>query len=279
MLVFINLLFSDEIFRQSIGAYEDNSNRFLRLEEHKENYVLFYQSLPPGIYAPNLNKEIKAQLSIKVPLWKEAIFENGTLYFTYTQTIWFQFLNFAFSNPIRDSNYNPEIFYNYYFNADFLGGKFKYIRLGVNHLSNGVGGTKCFREKEQQTPEDFNMLCQSRSAGNRVILSINQEWLDRFGLILSVWPYVPKRRDNPDLAEYMGYGNLHLYYEDKRNIVELNISPIFTNYSNYKGSIKLGYTFKITKHYGLYLQYFYGYGDSLYEYNIKSQRIGVGIRM
>lgn len=259
----------------SIEQIKD-TRRFLTLQAYKENYVLFYQSLPPGIYQPNMKQEIKTRFSIKVPLWREAIFEKGTLYFGYTQTMWFQFLNFSYSNPVRDADYNPEIFYQYSFDSDFLGGTFKYIRLGLSHLSNGVGGRECFRptkDTQYRSPK-----CKSRSAGNRIVLTLNQEW-NRFGFILNAWPYIPKRYDNPDLTKYMGYGDLRLYYEDKRNLAELSIDSVFTDYRDYRGNVRLGYTFKVNKDYGIYLQYFYGYGDSLFEYNIKSQRIGIGIRM
>lgn len=41
---------------------------------------------------------------------------------------------------------------------------------------------------------------------------------------------------------------------------------------------RTSYTYKINEYYGLYMQYFVGYGDMLYEYNSYAHRIALGIR-
>ena len=99
-----------------------------------------------------------------------------------------------------------------------------------------------------------------------------------FGIHISIWPYIPSRRDNPDLPNYLGYANAKLYYRYKRHLAEIHISPIISDYTRYHGSVRLGYAFAINRFVSVYAQYFYGYADSLYEYNILTQRIGIGLR-
>ncbi|RDU72540.1 phospholipase [Helicobacter aurati] len=267
--------FDKEAYKERSRQAEKSYEYYMKLLEHEGMYFLYYYSLPPhGIYGNNIRGELKFQLSAKVPLWRAAFWSKGTLFFAYTQTMWFQQFNFRYSNPIRDTDYKPSLFYSYPANWNFLGGTLKELRLGMIHYSNGIGGEECVRNDfDDPTPSE----CRSRSAGNRILFEAIWEF-HNFGVHISAWPYIDKRRDNPNLAEFMGYANLRLYYKYNRHFVELHASPIISDYSKYHGSIRLGYAFRFNRFISLYGQYFYGYGDSLYEYNIISHRVGIGLR-
>lgn len=272
-----------------INTYKERSKKaeatytdFMKVLEHEGTYFVYSYSLPPfGIYGNNLPGELKFQLSFKVPLWRGAFWSKGSLFFAYTQTSWFQQFNFRYSNPIRDSNYKPSILYSYPTDWKLFGGKIKELRISYLHFSNGIGGNECLRDSNGNslTPEE----CRSRSMGNRIIFELLWEKAvfknGKFGVHITAWPYIPRRRDNLDIGLYMGYANARLYYKHKKHFAELHVAPIISDYTQYHGSLQLGYAYAISDFVALYGQYFYGYANSLYEYNIPTHRVGVGLRV
>lgn len=275
-VIYANELFGEQPSKRVVEAEKSYTN-YLKLLEHDGTYMLYYYSFPPqGIYGSNMRSELKFQLSLKVPIWRGAFWSKGTLFFAHTQTMFFQLFNRRISNPVRDTDYKPSIFYSYPGDWKFLGIVLKELRVGGIHYSNGIGGEECIRSINPTL-----MNCRSRSAGNRILFEAILEYPWRshtFGVQISIWPYISHRRDNPDLAEFMGYGNLRFYYKYGRHFAEMHINPIFSNYLKYHGSIRLGYAFRINDFLSVYGQYFYGYGDSLFEYNIISHRLGIGLR-
>lgn len=266
--------FDVDIYKNRMQVAEKSYQYYMQLLEHEGTYFLYTYSLPPGIYGNNIPNELKFQISLKAPLWRGAFWSKGTLFFAYTQTMWFQWSNYRYSSPVRDTDYKPSIFYSYPGNWKFLGGHLKELRFGFIHFSNGIGGEDCIRPSfDVPTPA----TCRSRSAGNRILFEAIWE-SHGFGIHISIWPYIPSRRDNPDLPNYLGYANAKLYYRYKRHLAEIHISPIISDYTRYHGSVRLGYAFAINRFVSVYAQYFYGYADSLYEYNILTQRIGIGLR-
>ncbi|STQ85314.1 phospholipase [Helicobacter muridarum] len=278
-VIYASSLFDKIEASKRVAEAEKSYENYLKLLEHEGTYMIYYYSFQPhGIYGGNIPGELKFQLSIKLPIWRGAFWTKGTLFFAHTQTMFFQQFNRRLSNPVRDTDYKPSIFYSYPGNWNFLGITLKELRLGLTHYSNGIGGEECIRnDLDDPTPRD----CRSRSAGNRIIFEtiLEYPWKSHvFGAQISLWPYISYRRDNPDLAKFMGYGNLRIYYKYDRHFAEIHINPIFSNYAKYHGSIRLGYAFRLNKFISIYGQYFYGYGDNLFEYNIISHRLGIGLR-
>ena len=278
-----NHFFDIDTYKERTKEAEKSYTDFMRVLEHEGTYFVYSYSLPPfGIYGSNIPSELKFQVSFKVPLWRGAFWSKGSLFFAYTQTSWFQQFNFRYSNPVRDSNYKPSIFYSYPADWNLFGGKggkIKELRIGYLHFSNGIGGDECLRDSNRNplTPEK----CRSRSMGNRIMLELIWEKVVKnstFGIHITAWPYIPKRKDNPDISLYMGYANARLYYKHKKHFVELHVAPIISDYTRYHGSLQLGYAYEVSKFFAVYGQYFYGYANSLYEYNIPAHRIGIGIR-
>lgn len=275
-----NHFFSIDEYKNRVQKADNSFQYFMSAIEHEGTYFIYQYSLPPyGIYGDNIPSELKFQISFKIPLWRGALWSKGTFFFAYTQTMWFQQFNYRYSSPVRDTIYKPYFFYSYPGDWDFLGGQIKEVRAGMIHQSNGIGGSDCYRGSFTDPTPTPN--CRSRSAGTRFMAEVIWEKRLRehiFGLQFSVWPYIPSRRDNPDLPEYMGYADAKFYYRYKRHLLELQVSPVISDYTRYHGNFRLGYAFAVSRYVSLYAQYFYGYGDSLYEYNIVTSRIGVGIR-
>ena len=81
--------------------------------------------------------------------------------------------------------------------------------------------------------------------------------------------------DNPDIADYMGYGDLKLLYRfnDRQNIS----TTMRYNPKTGKGAVKAGYTFPLKGKLKGYVQGFHGYGENLLDYNHKHNSIGFGL--
>lgn len=261
-------------FQTQENTYQESTNQessstnpkhFLALYAHKPIYFLpFYHSITPPT-SGNKDTETKFQFSFKIPISQELFSPYGTLYFAYTQTSWFQNYSKADSRPFRDIDYQPEFFYSYERKMPLFGGFLTHISLGVNHTSNGE---RALRSRTQ----------------NRLIMQLHWIYETKpltFGVKLHTWVYISRKEsyehDNPDLEIYRGYDDILLYIQGGRHLFEFYIRPpLATRYYPY---FELGYTFKISRHIGLYTQYVNGYGDNMYEYKIPSQRIGVGIRL
>lgn len=235
--------------------YDDDSDFLKSLIErfsmHNENYFLplYYQTrmLKSPYNKPYKRFEAKLQISAKVSIVKDLFWGVGA-YFAYTQKGFFQIYSKAISAPFRSTDYNPEFIIYKPFDFGLL------VRLGYRHLSNGDVGV------------------MSRSL-NLVALDLAYRISD-FRATLKSWVYITK--DPKDIRKYTGYSDLILEYSFlERNHLRLTVGNLFHNYAYYKGNIKLEYRFDI-RHFGIFVQYFYGYGDNLHEYNIKKHAIGVG---
>ena len=281
-----NHFFSPQTYKERSQKAQNSYKYYMQIFEHEGTYFLFYHSFTP-VWGINDNNELKFQLSAKIPIWRGAFWSKGSLFFGYTQTMWFNQFNFRYSSPLRDTDYKPSVFYSYPAGWRFLGGRIEELRLGFLHYSNGIGGEECKRESfSEPTPA----ACRSRSAANRLMFEVIYESdfskggtkinkAGDFGIHLSAWPYISKRQDNPDLHKYMGYANLRLYYKHSRHLAEINFSPVIADYRHYHASVRAGYSLALSDFISLYMQYFYGYGDNLYEYNQISHRLGIGFRV
>lgn len=241
---------------------------------HRSNYIL------PAAYNSSLNKspildvdhkaraqntEAKFQLSFKVKLLEDIMDKDVDLWFGYTQLAFWQLYNSAFSSPFRETNYEPELLLNFRTDYDFIGMKGRIINLGLNHQSNGRARPL------------------SRS-WNRIVANFGFEKND-FNLLLKTWYRIPENSsddDNPDINQYMGYGEIWGTYLWKKH----RFSAMFRNnlrINENRNALQFDWSFPIPYLYGdrvsCYIQYFNGYGESLLDYNANSNRIGIGFML
>jgi len=250
---------------------------------HKQNYVLpiTHQKAPnqspydaqkayPNITNPVQYKEAKLQVSLKVPLYHKDIFtENDGLYFGFTLKSFWQVYNNELSAPFRETNYQPELFYQAPISSTSLGGAWL-ARAGIEHQSNG------------QT----QLLSRS---WNRVYLGLGFQ-KDNWGLYIQPWyrlpedrkiddndpatPLPPEGDDNPDIDDYLGHYSVNGVVDWGRYVFT---STIRHNFSTGYGSIEAGMSFPLWGRLKGFVQFFDGYGESLIDYDHHNQRIGLGI--
>jgi phospholipase A1 len=94
--------------------------------------------------------EVKFQLSFKFKIWRDIvrssaindIIEKSTgirgvdIWVAYTQQSFWQLYNSGFSAPFRDTNYEPELLFNFRMQREIpglMGTKLQFINLGFNH--------------------------------------------------------------------------------------------------------------------------------------------------
>ena len=242
---------------------------------HRPNYLL------PVTYSftPNdepftadegrLNKaEFKFQLSFKFPLVRGLFNDRGNLFLAYTNQSYWQAYNREFSSPFRETNHEPELFLTYLADYSLLGFDARVLQLGISHQSNGRGGTL------------------SRS-WNRLYADLVFE-RGNFAFSLKPWYRIPESRkdsptdatgdDNPDIEDYMGYGEFRLAYKHGGHALSLMLRSNLSR-SEPRGAVELGWSFPLTRTLKGYAQYFNGYGESLIDYDAHIRRIGIGIAL
>lgn len=243
------------------------SNNFT-IAFYKPNYIIpYYYTGSPynNIYrnqTPGNEKltreEIKYQLSLKVPFWKNILGYPSTLYFAYTQLSYWQAYNKeAF---FRSTDYEPEIFLaneiNFHLYKDFT---LNFINVGAEHQSNGFGNT---------LERSWNRLYLEATASQGNFMVIMKPWYifhDHSWLV-----------HNPNIGSYLGYMQLIFAYKLENSVINLRTYGLGVH-GGQRTSAELSYSFKMTPYMNGYLQVFSGYGQSLIEYNHRTNSVGIGI--
>jgi len=205
--------------------------------------------------------EMKFQFSAKFNLVDDLFGDyGGDLHFAYTQRSWWQAFNTDASSPFRETNYEPEIFIDFENRMSLLGWTNINNRLSFNHQSNGRSDPL------------------SRS-WNRLILEstfVNDDW----ALILSPHWRIPESEeedDNPDIHQYLGYGDITLAHQlngDNELSLMLRGNP-----SDSHTGTQLDYSWPMLGSIRGHVQYYYGYGESLIDYDHRSHRLSLGFSL
>jgi phospholipase A1 len=231
------------------------------LTPHKPNYILpiSYNPSPyeePYAAAGNEIEELddvefKFQLSFKVPLAVDLMNDRVDIIAAYTNTSWWQAYNRDHSSPFRETNHEPELFLTIDNDWKILGFRNRINVLGISHQSNGRARPL------------------SRS-WNRIYATMI---LERGGLGIGIKPWIRiKENDdidnNPDITKYLGYGDLTMAYKTGRQTLSMKAR---------KKSVELAWSRLAWGNIRFYAQYFYGYGQSLIEYDTRSSVLGFGV--
>lgn len=202
------------------------------------------------------HSEVKFQLSFKVKLLDDILGHNGDLYFAYTQRSWWQAYNSEASSPFRETNYEPEAFMSFDNSWTVLGWTNTINRIGFAHQSNG---------RSDPLSRSWNRLYA-------------ETIFQRGDWAFSVAPHwrIPEKDrddDNPDLEDYIGYGDLTLVRAigDQEVSLMLRGNPGQAHYGG-----QLDYSFPLFGKVRGYVQYYRGYGESLIDYDNDVQRFGLG---
>ncbi len=255
---------NDTVLEQEIESQNKKGNDHDLINLYKPTYVLpFYQTNNQfqEIYyneTPNnqlvKREELKAYFSFLIPIVRH-VYENKpiALNFAYSQLMYWQV--YAKSQYFRETNYEPELFLENYFN------KYMSAQLGLNHQSNGRGG----------------YLERSWNRGYLQLKFTGKQWLVQ----VRGWALLAENQSsnlhNPDIAYYLGYENVVLSYKIgkwKTSVEAQNIESGFD-----RGFVQVTASYPILKAISVYGQFFNGYGQSLIEYNHKNTGFGIGFSL
>lgn len=204
--------------------------------------------------------ELKFQLSLKTKVVEDLFNTSSDLWFGYSQESHWQVYNEDNSRSFRATDYQPEIFVTQPVTANLpFGGRLRMLGAGAIHHSNG-----------QSDP-------LSRS-WNRAYLMAGAEW-GKLSVIPRLWARVDgdsgSDDDNPDIEDYMGYGDIKFLYDlpDQKSLS----GTLRYNPSTNKGAAQIDYTYPLTENVNGIVQLFQGYGESIIDYNHENTSIGFGI--
>ena len=256
---------------EAIRSDRDIENRKYLVSVHQQNYILPYSSNSELNREPwdrattpenaNAFKEEEAvfQVSAKMPLWRNMLSKNMDLYFAYTQKSWWQIYTdeAELSAPFRETNYEPEIFARY-FDGPNLGrlGRVSVFDFGYVHQSNGRA--------------DISDGALNRSWDRLMARAVLDR--DQFAIVLRTWWAFDESDDNPNLYQYLGYGDVRAVWAPNKHTFGLMIRP-----GTEKVGAEASWSWQANNAFRVYAQYYYGYGESLLDYNVKTNRFGIGV--
>jgi len=264
-----------EIARPSLidtawGFLPDSRKAYVRL--HEPNYLLFARytnDVNRGPYEPLFdafaedydfeNVEAKFQVSIKGRLATTEDHRWG-LWFAYTQQNQWQVYAGDISSPFRETNYMPELFGSFRPGVELGGWQWNLLNFGFTHQSNGRADPI------------------SRS-WDRLFVEGGLE-RDNLALIVRAWTRVRPgdyEDDNPDITDYLGYGQVTALYRRGENTFTLLGRG---NLNTGKGAAQFSWTSRpVLGPMRVYFQLFSGYGESLIDYDWNQTTVGLGVTL
>jgi len=201
--------------------------------------------------------ELDYQLSFKLKLLQDVSRRHVDLWFGYTQQSFWQAYHPKASSPFRETDYQPELMAVMPVDYHFLGLHGRFLNLGLVHQSNGQSSSL------------------SRS-WNRLYLQTGLE-RGNFSVLGRVWKRFNEKAsddDNPDIVDYMGYGDIAATYRWNGNRLSMLLRQ---NFRTSRGATSLNWAFPLARGIKGYVQLFSGYGQSLIDYNYSQKSIGFGV--
>lgn len=205
--------------------------------------------------------EVKFQISLKIPIADELLGWGDHLFVGYTNRSFWQAYNSKISKPFRETNHEPEVWMSFDNKWTIAGWRNRLIDLGLVHQSNGRSGTL------------------SRSWDRAYLRMIFEK--DNSAFAIKPWLRFPEpsgQDDNPDIAHYMGNAEFRFVTKQNRHQFSVMVRNNFDENDN-KGALELGYSFPIHRNLNAYVQWFYGYGESLIDYDYKNNTVSIGVKL
>lgn len=225
-----------------------------------------------GTYIPYQANEMRIGLSVRTKLAQGMLTQDDpvkkdSLWFGYSQQSTWQIFNGGISRPFRSTDHEPELIYVYPTDYRLPGGwRWRYAGVGLVHQSNGQS------------------LPYSRS-WNRLYLMGGVELDDRFAITGRIWKRVHESAaddDNADISNYVGRAEITGRWNiDNGNTLAMTLRNNLRESG--RGSIRLEWLKPIgdsnRSNLRFHTQLFYGYGDTLVDYNRKRAVLSIGLSL
>lgn len=240
-------------------------NTYIESSEGNQKFIEGFSQYKPTYLLFGDNKDqVKAHLSFKYQLFQPY---NLGLYLGYSQTMFWDVYDNRNSSPMRDVNYNPEIFWIKEFSW-FAGESFVQA-IPFEHKSNG----------RPASPEDRTWDRSGAAIGN----TFNLTYVKLF-VSAKVYTIYNVGSNNKDIAQYMGNGEyvvgIKPSFKKDTYFDKEEISVGFIVGQNGKGARVYNVKFRTLLPYFapyFYLQICDGYGESLLGYNVDDTSYRFGL--
>jgi phospholipase A1 len=231
------------------------TNYFLPL-----TYVHHPDFAPYGAEDGDLKQyEAKYQFSLRTLLWPDAFRSRLYLWAAFTIQSWWQAYDSGGSSPFRETDYEPEIFLSRPLNGKVFGWRLHRYDLGLNHQSNGRGGS---------LSRSWNRLVGLAAA-------------DRGEYVVHVraWVRLPETGsdDNPDVERYMGQMEVGIGRSWNRHTLGLIVKNNLR--ADNKSGVQVDWSFPLAGHLKGYSQLYAGYGENLVDGPNNQLRLGLGLML
>ncbi len=208
--------------------------------------------------------EAIVQLSLKYIIAEDVLGNFSRIELGYTNRSFWQVYNSDISRPFRETNHEPELMVSWMLKDKIV----DYVRLSLNHQSNGQTST---------LSRSWNrIIAETAFIVGSGVISPKVWWRIPEGKEAD--PADPKDNDNPDIDDYLGYGELNYVKLMQKHQFSIMVRNNL-DFSENRGAVELGYSFPLTKKIKGYAQYFNGYGESLIDYDRYQERFGIGIKL
>lgn len=204
--------------------------------------------------------ELKYQISFLVPIWQKMFHKPSSLYLAYTQLSYWQAYNQ--SAFFRETDYEPEIFVATAFNKTLIGSwQLKFFTVGAVHQSNGKGGTM---------ERSWNRIYVEGIFGEGNWMVSIKPWYIIHGKTMQM--------RNHDIGKYLGHAQAVIAYQwGKQTFAVMLRNNIESGFR--RGAADLTWSFPLIKKVRFYTEFFSGYGQSLIEYNHRTNSFGIGLSL
>lgn len=237
-----------------------------------------FKSYRPSYFGYRLNHsnkdnegEVKFQLSLKYQITRSNVFEDvayansvmSNWYFGYTQKSFWSIQKS--SEPFRESNFSPELFKEAHFSAWGSEDRFKFLRFGLyQHESTGEAGVGS---------HGWNITYIEPVWKYGDVSFAPKIWVPFF--FSSKEKVAP---DNVDIFDYYGYGEIKLSYDQSARWRHNMMYRQGSSSDQYGFQWQTDFAFNLDNlNPKVFIQYWSGYGESLKDYNNKTNGLLIGI--
>lgn len=258
--------------KETLGALKEWRNSEFGLKPHYPNYLLpygystkEYRSYTPSDQYRNIEAEL--QVSLKIEALYNFFGWDETLSLAYSHRSFWQ--AYTESSPFRETNYNPEVFLTFPLSEPRIP-SLRALSFGLGHLSNGQGNI------EKANISGDSVYLKNRSRSVNYVYGVAS--LQHGPLLTDITLWLPNRHngdleDNPDIMDYVGYGNIKFRYFYQKNLFTL-MSRF--NIETKKGAVEFTYSYPVADDVYFFTKIFSGYGESLIDYNNDVTKFSIG---
>lgn len=234
---------------------------------HKPNYLLPIAHNFSADYSANpelgplfSDTEIKFQVSLKT-LVLPLSWQDSSIWVGYTQqSYWQLYADEDASSPFRETDHEPELFWEVPVRFRLFGMNARFAYLGLNHQSNGQSGdlSRSWNRVTAQLVAERGRFVASAKTWVRVADGIGED-------------------DNPNIEDYMGRIQLGAAWRGEKNTFTISLKNNLRREN--RSGVELGWTYPLSRHLKGYLQLYSGYGENLIDMENYNNRVSVGIAL